>query len=268
MIYFDLDSNHTLAAANAHFYKDPTEEHYIDRTLQYHDLIYLIEGSWSFTENDTEYSLGPNDVLMLAAGRHHYSRLPCAPGTKTFCIHISAEPGDCEANPDAVRLPTLLSMKNAPTVKKCFDEIVSTYWTESKYKESKLTTLVNLLLLAICEENEKQSDTGRDIATKAIEIITSDPHRRYTSKEVAGELYVSTKTLDNAMRKKVGVPFYTYLKNQKLDMVAMQLEMEPELKLHDIAISFGYHDEFHMSKAFKQKFGISPQEYRKMKCCD
>lgn len=266
MIHIDLNSNHTLVAANAHYYKNPTEEYYIDRTLQYHDLVYLVEGSWGFTENDIEYPLVPNNVLMLAAGRHHYSRLPCAPGTKTFCLHISAEAGDNENNPEATCLPTLLNMKSAPDVKKCFDDIVSTYWTGGKYRDQKLTTLVNLLLLTIYEENQKQIDTNKDIATIAIEMVTSNPHKRYSSIEVANTLYVSTKTLDNAMRKKVGVPFYTFLKNQKLDMVAMQLEMEPELKLHDIAISFGFHDEFHLSKSFKKKFGVSPQEYRKQKC--
>ena len=106
MIHIDLNSNHTLVAANAHYYKNPTEEYYIDRTLQYHDLVYLVEGSWGFTENDIEYPLVPNNVLMLAAGRHHYSRLPCAPGTKTFCLHISAEEGDNENNPEATCLPT------------------------------------------------------------------------------------------------------------------------------------------------------------------
>ena len=265
MIYIDLNSSHTLLAANAHLYKAPTEEYYIDRILQYHDLIYLVEGSWEFTENDVEYPLRANDVLMLAAGRHHYSRLPCAPGTKTFCIHISAEAGDIPENPEAAKLPTLISAANAPAVRQYFDSIVSTYWTDEKYKEQKLTSLVNLLLLAVYEEDRKQSAKKADIASMAIEMIVADPHKRYTSKEVADSFFVSTKTLDNAMRKKVGVPFYTYLKNRKLDMVAMQLEMEPELKLRDIAASYGFHDEFHMSKAFKQKFGVSPQEFRKLR---
>ena len=48
-------------------------------------------------------------------------------------------------------------------------------------------------------------------------------------------------------------------------MVATQLVMEPELRLREIATAFGFHDEFHMSKAFKQKFGISPNEYRQMR---
>ena len=67
------------------------------------------------------------------------------------------------------------------------------------------------------------------------------------------------------MNQKIGMPFYSYQKNQKLEMVAVQLEMEPDLKLHEISAAFGFHDEFHMSKAFKQKYGISPQEYRKQR---
>lgn len=65
------------------------------------------------------------------------------------------------------------------------------------------------------------------------------------------------------MHKKVGMPFYAYEKNQKLKMVAVQLKMEPDLKLSQIARAFGFHDEFHMSKAFKQKYGVSPSDYRK-----
>ena len=265
MFYVDLNTGHTLAAANAHYYKEPTEEHYIDRVLQFHDLIYLVKGSWCFTENETEYQLKPNDVIILSAGRHHYSRLPCEPGTKTFCLHISCEKGDSESNSSAAALPTLMNMKNAPAVKQCFDDIVSTYWMEGDYKEQKLTTLVNLLLITLYEEANRQNSSKTDIAVKAAEIITSNPHQKYTTKEIADKLFVSTKTLDNAMRKKFGVPFYTYLKNRKLEMVATQLEMEPELKLHDVAAAFGYHDEFHLSKAFKQKFGLSPQEYKKSK---
>ena len=45
----------------------------------------------------------------------------------------------------------------------------------------------------------------------------------------------------------------------KLKMVAVQLKAEPELKLSQIATAFGFYDEFHMSKAFKQMFGISPE---------
>ena len=68
---FDLHAPRQVVAANAHYYKLPTAERYIDRVLPQHDLIYLIDGCWSITENETEYALQKGDVLLLAAGRHH-----------------------------------------------------------------------------------------------------------------------------------------------------------------------------------------------------
>ena len=75
-IAFDLSVRHQVVAANAHYYKTPTDERYIDRTLQYHDLIYLVDGGWNIAETGEAYPLGRDDVLLLAAGRHHYTRLP------------------------------------------------------------------------------------------------------------------------------------------------------------------------------------------------
>ena len=264
MFHIDLSAKHNLAAANAHYYKQPTEERYIDRVLQYHDLIYLIDGGWSFTEQDKEYPLQKDDVLLLASGRHHYNKLPCLPGTRTFCLHISCEPGDNESNPNATRLPTRMHIQHSPKIKEYFNEIVSTYWIDSPYKEQKIQALVDLLLVSLYEEHQRNVNES-DLVSKAIQIITATPHKRFQTKEVADMLFVSTKTLNNAMNQKIGVPFYTYQKNQKLEMVAVQLEMEPDLKLQEIAVAFGFHDEFHMSKAFKQKFGIPPQEYRRQR---
>ena len=68
-IHVNLNTPHHVVAANAHYYKTPTEERYIDRTLPNHDLIYLAEGSWSITENEQDYPLQKDDVLLLSAGR-------------------------------------------------------------------------------------------------------------------------------------------------------------------------------------------------------
>ena len=95
-IGFNLAQPHRVVAANSHYYKTPTEVLYIDRVLPYHDLIYLVDGGWMITENGVDYPLEKGDVLLLAAGRHHYTRLPSLPETRTICIHITCEPGDDE----------------------------------------------------------------------------------------------------------------------------------------------------------------------------
>lgn len=263
-INIDISAKHHVVAANSHFYKTPTAERYIDRTLQYHDLIYLIDGRWAISENEQEFPLEKNDVLLLAAGRHHFTKMPCLPETRTFCIHITCEPGDNENYTKSISLPTHLHMRSTLKARKYFEDIVSTFWSENKYKQERMSALLDLLFLELLHEKEMQEKNNIDIATQAIDIITSTPHKRYQAQEVADMLYVSTKTLNNAMHKKVGMPFYSYQKNCKLEMVAQQLKMEPDVKLQEIALAFGFYDEFHMSKAFKQKYDISPQRYRKL----
>ncbi len=264
-IHMNLNSPHHVVAANAHYYKTPTEERYIDRTLPNHDLIYLVEGSWTITENEQEYPLQKDDVLLLSAGRHHYTRFPCTPGTRTFCIHIST---DFECNngyKDLIQLPTLIHAHNNPKIKKYFSEITTAFWRKGNYKEKQISALLDLLFLELIFITESaQSQTG-DLAEQAIAIITSSPHIHYTSKEVADMLFVSTKTLDKAMFHKTGQSFHTYQKERKLEMVASLLETDPDLQLREIANTLGFYDEFHLSKSFKQKYQISPKEYRTMR---
>ena len=120
MFYIDLYAKHTLAAANAHYYKQPTGERYIDRVLKYHDLIYLVDGGWSFIESEKEYSLHKDDVLLLASGRHHFNKLPCLPGTRTFCLHISCEPSDTAENPSSTEFTFSTRRKSKNTSMKSF----------------------------------------------------------------------------------------------------------------------------------------------------
>ena len=184
MFYIDLYAKHTLAAANAHYYKQPTGERYIDRVLKYHDLIYLVDGGWSFIESEKEYSLHKDDVLLLASGRHHFNKLPCLPGTRTFCLHISCEPSDTAENPSSTEFPTLIHIQHSSKIKEYFHEIVSAYWSDNPYKEQKLQSLIDLLLISLHEEHLHNIDKN-DLASKAIQIINSAPHKRFETQEVA-----------------------------------------------------------------------------------
>lgn len=262
MISVDLRAPRMLAAANEHYYKQPTEAHYLDRVLEYHDLIYIEEGTWTMTEGEEEYPLEKGDVLFLAAGRHHYNRLPCLPETRTFCLHVTTAPGDREDNPAASALPTHLHVRHSEQIRLYFSELVTAWWSDDAFREERIRALLTLLLLEIRTEYEKQQAGTGDLADRAIALLNLSPHRRFETSKMAELLFVSTRTLNNAMHKKTGTSFYAYEKDLKLERIALQLRMEPEIKISEIAASYGFHDEFHLSKAFKQKFGMPPGEYR------
>ena len=261
-IRMNLNTTHHVVAANAHYYKTPPEERYIDRMLPHHDLIYLVEGNWSITENEQEYPLQKDDVLLLSAGRHHYTRFPCTPETRTFCIHVTCDPENNDCCDDFIQLPTLIHAHNNPKIKKYFSEITAAFWRKGKYKEKQVSSLLNLLLLEIFFLTDSSQSQKGDLAEQAIAIITSTPHMHYTSKDVADMLYTSTKTLDKSMLHKTGLSFHAYQKARKLEMAASLLMTDPDLQLREIANALGFYDEFHLSKSFKQKYHISPREYR------
>lgn len=49
-------------------------------------------------------------------------------------------------------------------------------------------------------------------------------------------------------------------------MVRQFLLTQPETTLREVALNYGFYDEFHLSKAFKKQFGVSPSKYRKAFC--
>lgn len=260
MIYFDLSGAHRVAAANSHYYEQPTEPLYLNRVLEYHDLIYLVEGHWAITEGDIEYPMEKDDALLLTAGHHHYTRLPCAPRTRTICLHVSCEAGDRAENPSALCLPTRISARGCPQVRQYFEQIVQTLWSDAPRKPERLSSLFTLLALSLDDAQTRQEP---GLAERIIQLINATPHRQFRLAEVAEQLYVSTKTVENAMRRAVGVSFSKYQMNRKLEMAAQQIEIEPDIRLSEIAATLGFCDEFHLSKAFKQKYGVSPSQYRR-----
>ena len=258
-ISFELSDTRRVAAAASHYYEQATEPLYLDRVLTHHDLIYLCEGAWAITEGETEYPLERDDVLLLTAGHHHYTRLPCKPRTRTFCIHVSSESGDRADNERALHLPTRLSARAVPEVRRYFEEIVSVYWSDKPHKAERLSALVNLLLLSLSDAAEKSEG---DLAARIIALINAEPHRTLRVAEAAEALYVSVRTVENAMNRAVGQSFAKYQMNRKLEMAARQIELEPDVRLAEIAATLGFCDEFHLSKAFKRKYGVSPSQYR------
>jgi len=261
-ISFNLSAVHQVAAANSHYYEKPTEPLYLNRTLQYHDLIYLCDGEWTITEKDTDYRLQKDDVLLLAAGHHHYTRLPCAPGTRTMCIHISCEDGDLTNEKGAVVLPEHIHIHGYSRARRIFEKIISVYWSEQTHKRQRLSTLFNQLILELLDEVENAAQPGDDVAEELIELIHAAPHKRFTTQEMADRYRVSTKTIDSAMLRATGLTFAKYQTSRKLEMVAAQLRVEPDVKLSEIAATFAFYDEFHLSRAFKQKYGQSPLQYK------
>ena len=77
--------------------------------------------------------------------------------------------------------------------------------------------------------------------------------------ELAARLQVTPRSLSYAFTQEMGIPIHRYHLNQRLDMAMNMLRAGGCFSLRELAEAFGFYDEFHFSRAFKQRFGAAPR---------
>ena len=82
-----------------------------------------------------------------------------------------------------------------------------------------------------------------------------------TLPELAGMAAMSRSHFSHTFRAVVGMPLRQYVRDLRLKQ-AHQLLLTSRRSLTDIAVEAGFYDLPHFDKAFRQRIGISPQDYR------
>lgn len=246
-----------------------------NRILKEHDFLYILDGTWEIWEDDTVYHLQTDDLLILTAGRHHYGTKLCNPGNRHMYLHVIPALAEKEyeesskviPNDSLFLCPSLLHCQHTPRIRQYFQEIISTCWTPNTEQAHCLSLLFSLLLceLSMLDEQRKNSQTLSDpVVEEIIRLIHTTPQTFFTAHEMASRYYVCERTLNNRFHKLCGKTFPAYQMEIKLEMVRQFLLTQPDTKLREAALNYGFCDEFHLSKAFKKQFGLSPSQYRQI----
>ena len=102
----------------------------------------------------------------------------------------------------------------------------------------------------------------KELMDKVLGHIEQHYREKLTLAEVAGRFYVSESTISQTFRKKMGVSFYRWVTQRRL--IAAKTLIEEGKSMEQVAEQVGFADYSSFFRAFKQEFGISPRQYRKM----
>jgi len=262
---YNTTLKHRIIDANYNLYVNGIS--HSGRVMPVHDFIYLIEGGWEIYQNGVKYELFPDNVLILQANQHHYGEIPCLPNTKTMYLHVTSEHGDGlvseRVSDDFVYLNVLTDCGKNKKVKNLFKEIISEKWMPSKQSDIKLSALFDLMLCEMSNSDTNEKLNHINLVNDALGLIRSNPNIFYTVGELAESLRVSEKTLQNAVKSHTGFTVHKYQTEKKLELAALQLRLQPDIKIYELSLNLGFYDEFHLSKLFKNKYAKSIRDYRK-----
>ncbi len=243
-----------------------------DRVMDEYDLLYMQAGEWDIIEDGAVYHLRPGSVLLLEPGKHHYSTERCTPMMRNVYIHFRNEagdlpsdspsvPGDIEASGSYLSVPKLFESADHPELHHGFEQVIDAFWgPELPGKKLRTSLYLEALLLRLSALSGSAQGETDVLVSEIIHRFHCEPERFLSPEELATNYHVSVRTISGRFKAQTGMSVHRYQLFQKLDMIYDLLPIAPGRSLHDIALSYGFYDEFQLSKLFKRRFGISPTE--------
>ena len=234
------------------------------------DLVYMCQGEWDVLLEGTPCSFLPGDVFLLPAYADYEGFRMCPPGTSTYYVHFYPSEADIpsarELPDDGIpRLPlgTVTRCQGNEIIPRLFEELTLLVLSRRPGREEEASALLDTLLYFLSQISVQSGARNQRLIENCLRMMKDAPGRFLTENEAAQASYVSVKTLRSAFVRRFGKTFCQYQMDSKLSRVCTSLRDRPDVKLGTLASELGFCDEFHLSKAFKRVFGISPSEYRR-----
>lgn len=130
---------------------------------------------------------------------------------------------------------------------------------------------IKAIMDSIVYELHKQMSNGRKFSSciDCFEVVRGYLDKHYmesiTLQTIADMLQTSYSTINRTFHQQVGMSAQQYLMNLRFDAAKRALR-NSDMTLNDIAISTGFQDKAYFSRVFKEKHGITPNEWRRINC--
>jgi AraC-like DNA-binding protein len=260
--YFDKDM----------FYDISTHIVVEDFPLHWHDfyeLEFVCSGQAVQVINGTVYESTPGtSVLLTPADFHSYRLIPGKEPLEMFNVKFSdlILPEQIRTELCAFQGPLVCSNeKIRPILDSILDEYQKNDHGRDQFIRAGITQLC-ILLLRSGRENGILSD-GMDYGAsasvqQAVLYIRNHYRGPITVEEVAKVVHLTPNYFSEFFKKQTGIKFSSYVQKMRLEFAASLLQMS-DLSVKQVADASGFNSAAYFSNAFKENFGISPEQFRK-----
>ena len=139
------------------------------------------------------------------------------------------------------------------------------------FLEAKMTELTALVLFEIVHNRSgaggyvslKNNDDSFAIE-KLRETIQLSPFEDYDAESIAGSLSMSVSKLNRVFRELYATSLHAYVQEMRLEHAAEML-LKENVSVTDAALNSGYNNMSYFSKAFKERFGMTPKKFSERK---
>lgn len=246
-----------------------------DRKLDFHVLIYVIEGVIYVTEDGVDYEVHPGEILFLKSGIRHFGKREIPKGTRWYFIHFYFPETDelplfvPDSSPFvqyepvklAVALPKKLTGLSESSIEQQIEALIAYFHSDDKMKKWSINLRLFDLLSQIAFYHNKEPE-GRSLSDKICEYLNAHGCEPFSAALLEQHFFLSYKHMAAVFKKEKQLTLQQYHTRVRMTE-ACRLLRSTLMSVGEISKELGYHDMLYFSRCFHQFAGESPTEYRR-----
>ena len=251
-----------------------TGDHVIQHSHLYYEIIYCVQGNIEYLLGVQRYQIQQGDIIIAPPGIIHCPILPKHPEIpyKRHVICISPAFADTlrNANSEILDFRDAIVLRTMGTQWEYLSTFFSSVIEESEKRlpgwevclGGNTAQLVALIGRAIHELNTVKNTPKSSLLEKILDYMQNNLSIKLSINDTAQYFHISASTLTHLFHKEMGISFYRCLTQRRLveakNLIAQEYSME------DIALAVGFQEYSAFYRAFKNEYGISPMQYKKL----
>ncbi len=249
--------------------------YHLDRTLDFNDLIYVVEGTMYVSEDGTDYEINEGELLFLKNHVRHYGVKETQRGTKWYYAHFYLQEPDEDTprfRPDSSPLvlnqplrsyevlPKKLGGLKNSSIEKRFAELVEYSRVGDELKRMRINNmfcqfLTDIALMKYMDKNDYS------LSCRICAWLENHYTEPFSTEKLEKEFYLSYKRMAAVFKKEQGMTMQQYHSEHRMHIAAYLLR-STLLPVGEIASQVGFEDRLYFSRCFHAFTGVSPKEYR------
>lgn len=246
------------------------------------EIIYILEGEFVITVNDTTYTMNPGEMVLINAKEVHSVNVLDYGIHRSFAVKFLPEM-ICSDSQSLVEfkyiIPYVMSFSGFKThytkeevegsdIKNCIDSIIKEDRNhEYAYKFATRIYISHLFLSLIRNSNaiipadKEIKDEIRALFTSIFQYISNNYAEKLTSVQVAKKFRLRQSDFSAYFKKLTGKTFNEYLNYIRISK-AKRMLICSENNITEIAYSSGFTNPSYFIECFKKQIGTTPASFK------
>lgn len=221
-----------------------------DRTINSHEIIFVISGTVYITEDNTQYTLKKNDLLVLEPQKHHFGYKGSF-DTSFFWVHFTSD----KAIDLALKYQSITESYNLSLL---FKQLM--HYRAQEQSDECLDYLTRLILIECF--SSKKINSANKITSEITAWIRANKDIFLSVEQISEHFGYNSDYLSRLFRLNYGMSLKEYINSVKMSYIK-ELMLTTDMSLAEVAYSTGFDDYKYFLKFFKYHEEITPTQFLK-----